>query len=87
MELILIIFYVFFFLAASVANVQSAIEHIFPLVYEFRKERPPKETNLGSNINKKNSFGKAENDPTEDIMYVSDQEELLDGSDGSNEDV
>lgn len=26
-------------LASSVADVQTAIEHIFPLVYEFRKER------------------------------------------------
>lgn len=30
-------------LANSVAHVQAAIEHIFPLVYEFRKPRPPKE--------------------------------------------
>ncbi len=30
-------------LASSVAFVQAAIEHIFPLVYEFRKPRPPKE--------------------------------------------
>ncbi|XP_052900811.1 TATA-box-binding protein-like [Anopheles moucheti] len=29
--------------AASVAYVQSAIEHIFPLVYEFRKKRTPHE--------------------------------------------
>lgn len=29
--------------AASVAYVQSAIEHIFPLVYEFRKKRTPQE--------------------------------------------
>lgn len=29
--------------AASVAFVQSAIEHIFPLVYEFRKKRTPAE--------------------------------------------
>lgn len=29
--------------AASVAYVQSAIEHIFPLVYEFRKKRTPAE--------------------------------------------
>lgn len=29
--------------AASVAFVQSAIEHIFPLVYEFRKKRTPQE--------------------------------------------
>ncbi|XP_053664087.1 TATA-box-binding protein-like [Anopheles marshallii] len=29
--------------AASVAFVQSAIEHIFPLVYEFRKKRTPHE--------------------------------------------
>jgi hypothetical protein len=32
------------FVARSVANVQAAIEHIYPLVYEFRKPRPPKET-------------------------------------------
>lgn len=29
--------------AASVAYVQAAIEHIFPLVYEFRKQRTPEE--------------------------------------------
>lgn len=27
------------FIAGSVADVQTAIEHIFPLVYEFRKKR------------------------------------------------
>lgn len=32
-------------LARSVANVQAAIEHIYPRVYEFRKPRAPKETN------------------------------------------
>lgn len=29
--------------APSVANVQQAIEHIFPLVYEYRKERGPED--------------------------------------------
>lgn len=29
--------------APSVANVQSAIEQIFPLVYEYRKERGPED--------------------------------------------
>ncbi|XP_037937455.1 putative GPI-anchored protein pfl2 [Teleopsis dalmanni] len=29
--------------AASVANVQAAIEHIYPLVHEFRKKRSPEE--------------------------------------------
>lgn len=32
------------FLAPSVADVQAAIEYIFPLVYEFRKERTKEET-------------------------------------------
>lgn len=32
--------------AASVANVQAAIEHIFPLVYEFRKKRTPEELEI-----------------------------------------
>lgn len=31
------------FAAPSVADVQAAIEYIFPLVYEFRKERTPEE--------------------------------------------
>ena len=38
-----LIFFFFQLLAASVANVQAAIEHIFPLVYEFRKKRSPEE--------------------------------------------
>lgn len=67
--------------AASVADVQTAIEHIFPLVYEFRKERPKVEPDTSKIVveGKKRPFGKAENDPTEDIMDVSDQEELVDG--------
>lgn len=35
-----------FTLAPSVADVQAAIEHIFPLVYEFRKERTPEDLSL-----------------------------------------
>lgn len=31
------------FPARSVANVQAAIEHIYPLVYEFKKARTPKD--------------------------------------------
>lgn len=31
------------FVAPSVADVQAAIEYIFPLVYEFRKERTKEE--------------------------------------------
>lgn len=33
----------FCILARSVAHVQAAIEHIYPLVYEFKKPRTPKE--------------------------------------------
>lgn len=33
----------FIFPAPSVADVQAAIEYIFPLVYEFRKERTKEE--------------------------------------------
>lgn len=32
-------------LARSVANVQAAIEHIYPLVYEFKNPRKPKDSN------------------------------------------
>lgn len=91
-------------IAASVANVQAAIEHIFPLVYEFRKKRTPdmveqmkkppaepeevvEETSdiddVDSGTNKKGKqqgvkrkypFGFASNDPSEDIMAVSDED-------------
>lgn len=119
--------------AASVAFVQSAIEHIFPLVYEFRKKRTPQEkiemlkqppfdpdllieeddggvgdecditdgasaASLGdgntkaihqsrrtssrkcisrysSSNSRRRPAGKADNDPTEDAMYVSDDDE------------
>ncbi|XP_055620536.1 TATA-box-binding protein-like [Toxorhynchites rutilus septentrionalis] len=122
--------------AASVAYVQAAIEHIFPLVYEFRKKRSPQEkiemqkqtafdpeslieedcdivvaptsrrivvddeddedgdvfdddedvilTNASGNNTKainqlkggvqKRPAGKADNDPTEDTMFVSDDD-------------
>ncbi|KZS00695.1 putative TATA box binding protein-related factor, partial [Daphnia magna] len=32
-----------FIIAPCVGNVQSAIEHIYPLVFEFRKERSPED--------------------------------------------
>lgn len=39
--------------ASSVANVQAAIEHIFPLVYEFRKKRTVLEaTTIDNNLMK-----------------------------------
>ncbi|XP_055684357.1 uncharacterized protein LOC129790710 isoform X2 [Lutzomyia longipalpis] len=84
--------------AASVAFVQAAIEHIFPLVYEFRKPRAPTEPiadpasmavdamgEMGDEVMDQHSgrrrkkvkrpFGRTANDPTDNIMYVSDVEE------------
>ncbi|XP_059619021.1 uncharacterized protein LOC132263330 [Phlebotomus argentipes] len=86
--------------AGSVANVQAAIEHIFPLVYEFRKARVPIdpttttttttttaeplseacEESMDQHSAKrrkkmKRPFGRTANDPTDNIMYVSDAEE------------
>ena len=40
---ILLIVFVFLITAPCVGNVQSAIEHIYPLVFEFRKERSPED--------------------------------------------
>lgn len=34
-----LIYHAFFIVARSVAHVQAAIEHIYPLVYEFKKPR------------------------------------------------
>lgn len=98
--------------AASVANVQAAIEHIFPLVYEFRKKRAPTEpvpdpiaivdevddahdamvdgddggvgggkitkggnSSKSKGVKRKYPFGMASNDPQEDNMIVSDDDE------------
>lgn len=99
------------FSAGSVANVQAAIEHIFPLVYEFRKKRvpvapvvepepePPTESDAddlvemvndfddadsttkgvsgrkSKGVKRKYPFGLASNDPHEDNIFVSDDDE------------
>lgn len=81
------------FVASSVANVQAAIEHIFPLVYEFRKKRAhddPKllkqKAQMEANLQKrKHPFGHASNDPTEDMIYVSEPEDDLE--DDENDDL
>ena len=74
------------------ANVQAAIEHIFPLVYEFRKKRSPDDpkqikANEAAALKRKNPFGHVANDPTEDTMYVSDVEELFVEEDDMDDDL
>lgn len=63
------------------ADVQTAIEHIYPLVYEFRKERPV-DHNISTVNNKKRKhpLAKPVTEPSNDVMYVSDQEQLIDTS-------
>uniref|UniRef100_A0A1B0GMJ9 TATA box-binding protein-like 1 n=1 Tax=Phlebotomus papatasi TaxID=29031 RepID=A0A1B0GMJ9_PHLPP len=88
--------------AGSVAHVQAAIEHIFPLVYEFRKARTQADATTASEVaaattldpiseicdepmdqhsgkrrkKMKRPFGRTANDPSDNIMYVSDVEEF-----------
>jgi hypothetical protein len=86
----------FFFLsvvaAPSVADVQAAIEHIFPLVYEYRKERT-KEDLLALQLRRKGqkrkrSFAHIEiednDDFEEDVEVVSDDDD--DDDDDQNDD-
>ncbi|EFN68791.1 TATA box-binding protein-like protein 1 [Camponotus floridanus] len=77
--------------APNVAAVQAAIEHIYPLVYEFRKERSPedelalttKKRKLASNKKKLDEFLEEEPDFSYESM-ISDAEDALDeDSDGS----
>lgn len=77
--------------APNVAAVQAAIEHIYPLVYEFRKERSPedelalttKKRKLGSNKKKLDEFLEDEPEFSYESM-ISDAEDALDeDSDGS----
>lgn len=73
--------------ASSVANVQAAIEHIFPLVYEFRKKRTiaeVKEKPVSSTMKRKHTFGHASNDPMDDNMYVSESDEFDDEEDAED---
>jgi hypothetical protein len=69
--------------APSVADVQAAIEHIFPLVYEYRKERT-KEDLLALQLRRKGqkrkrSFAHIEiednDDFGEDVEVMSDDDE------------
>ncbi|KYN27950.1 TATA box-binding protein-like protein 1 [Trachymyrmex cornetzi] len=70
--------------APNVAAVQAAIEHIYPLVYEFRKERTPedelafttKKRKLGLNKRKRDEFLEDEPDLSYESM-ISDAEDAL----------
>jgi len=75
--------YVITFAAPSVADVQAAIEYIFPLVYEYRKERT-KEDLLALQLRRKGQKRKrsfshiheiGDNDFEEDMIVVSDDED------------
>ncbi|KDR19315.1 TATA box-binding protein-like protein 1 isoform X2 [Zootermopsis nevadensis] len=76
--------------APSVADVQAAIEHIFPLVYEYRKERT-KEDLLALQLRRKGqkrkrSFAHIEiedNDFEEEAEVISDEEDETCESDKS----
>lgn len=78
--------------APNVAAVQAAIEHIYPLVYEFRKMRTAedelalsmKKRKLG-NLNKRKLDEFLKEPGSSNESMISDAEEALDevGSDGS----
>ena len=71
-------------IAPNVAAVQAAIEHIYPLVYEFRKERTPedelafttKKRKLGLNKRKRDEFLEDEPDLSYESM-ISDAEDAV----------
>lgn len=60
------------FSARSVANVQAAIEHIYPLVYEFRKARIPKETVQEEEVEEElvGTFEDSEDDDDSDVGVI-----------------
>lgn len=79
--------------APNVAAVQAAIEYIYPLVYEFRKERTPedelalstKKRKLGLNKRSRDEFLEDEPDISCESAASDDVEDVLDEeeSDGS----
>ena len=73
--------------APSVASVQAAIEYIFPLVYEFRKERS-KEDMIA--LKRKLKEGRAKRglkDSDEDEIILSTEDEVMDEEDEEMEEV
>lgn len=64
--------------ASSVADVQAAIEHIFPLVYEFRKERTVEDEELYRQQAKRRKLEESNNK----IEYNNEEEE--DGEEWNN---
>jgi len=75
--------YVITFAAPSVADVQAAIEYIFPLVYEYSKERT-KEDLLALQLRRKGQKRKrsfshiheiGDNDFVEDMIVISDDDD------------
>lgn len=63
--------------APSVADVQAAIEYIFPLVYEFRKERSPEEVQAAKRRRLEKSH------EVEQVLYRAEPDNNEDTSDGS----
>lgn len=66
------------FAAPSVADVQSAIEHIFPLVYEFRKEKTAEEIALHA-LKRRRLSPNVQNTICDDPLY--NKENVNSGSD------
>lgn len=71
----------FSYLAPSVSNVQGAIEHIYPLVFEFRKERSPEEIEAiqaalrARGTKRKRHEFKDDEEPVEFLEIKDDEEE------------
>ena len=61
------------------ANVQSAIEHIFPLVYEFRTEKDVRDAKVGSTkmhlVNPRGNYIKKHTNVQSDNSFSEDSED------------
>jgi transcription initiation factor TFIID TATA-box-binding protein len=79
--------------APSVQNVQIAVERIYPLVYEYRKAKPPQSKNVSQNNDKKSKKGikKSSNiideeELTDSISELTDEDSDLESSDSEEND-
>ncbi|XP_025833007.1 TATA box-binding protein-like protein 1 [Agrilus planipennis] len=70
--------------APSVADVQAAIEYIYPLVYEFRKERSAEDMAAIQASKKRRLWGGTE-EVIQDPVYVKEEEEESEGDEGANQ--
>ena len=78
--------------APSILNVQTAVERIYPLVYEFKKQKPPQSVSKLNNYkndtkkqSKKKQSKKRKRDESDEESSASEENDLFEQYENENE--